>query len=93
VAPGARACRAPPPPRPPPPPQELLNNTWTKKKWDGPLQYEDKSGTLMMLPTDMVREREGGAAAWVAVLGRASPRRSPIPAPSSLAGPHLGPQV
>ena len=36
---------------------------------------------------------EGGAAAWVAVLGRASPRRSPIPAPSSLAGPHLGPQV
>lgn len=33
--------------------QELLNNKWRKKKWDGPLQYEDKSGQLMMLPTDM----------------------------------------
>ena len=40
---------------------ELTNNKWKKKKWNGPLQYEDKSGTLMMLPTDMVREREGGA--------------------------------
>jgi cytochrome c peroxidase len=26
----------------------------TKKKWNGPLQYEDKTGSLMMLPTDMV---------------------------------------
>ncbi len=26
-----------------------------KRKWSGPLQYEDKSKTLMMLPTDMVR--------------------------------------
>ena len=26
-----------------------------KRKWRGPLQYEDKSKTLMMLPTDMVR--------------------------------------
>ena len=25
----------------------------TKRKWDGPLQYEDSSKTLMMLPTDM----------------------------------------
>jgi cytochrome c peroxidase len=33
--------------------QELLNNKWRKKKWDGPLQYEDKSGQLMMLPADM----------------------------------------
>lgn len=24
-----------------------------KKRWDGPLQYEDKSGQLMMLPADM----------------------------------------
>lgn len=24
-----------------------------KKKWSGPLQYEDKSGQLMMLPGDM----------------------------------------
>jgi len=33
--------------------QELLDKKWTKKKWNGPLQYEDPSGKLMMLPTDM----------------------------------------
>jgi hypothetical protein len=35
------------------PPQDLTSKKWTKKKWNGPLQYEDKTGTLMMLPTDM----------------------------------------
>lgn len=33
--------------------KELLNNTWTKKKWDGPEQFEDPTGELMMLPSDM----------------------------------------
>lgn len=33
--------------------QELANNKWRKKKWNGPPQYEDKSGQLMMLPADM----------------------------------------
>ncbi|KIZ05573.1 cytochrome c peroxidase [Monoraphidium neglectum] len=33
--------------------QELVNNKWRKKRWSGPVQYEDKSGELMMLPTDM----------------------------------------
>lgn len=32
---------------------ELTENKWHKRKWDGPLQYQDKSNTLMMLPTDM----------------------------------------
>lgn len=32
---------------------ELLDKKWRKKKWDGPLQYEDPTGELMMLPTDM----------------------------------------
>eukprot|EP00884_Botryococcus_braunii_P006619 jgi/Botrbrau1/15959/Bobra.0340s0007.1 len=32
---------------------ELVNNKWKKKSWKGPLQYEDPTGTLMMLPTDM----------------------------------------
>ncbi|KAJ3339809.1 L-ascorbate peroxidase 3 [Gonapodya sp. JEL0774] len=32
---------------------QLVNNTWTVKKWDGPLQYEDPTGELMMLPTDL----------------------------------------
>jgi len=33
--------------------QELLNNKWTQKKWKGPLQYEDPTGELMMLPADL----------------------------------------
>jgi len=33
--------------------KELLEKKWTKKKWAGPLQYEDPSKELMMLPTDM----------------------------------------
>jgi catalase (peroxidase I) len=33
--------------------QELVNNTWTPKKWGGPLQFEDPTGDLMMLPADM----------------------------------------
>ena len=32
---------------------ELTELKWRKKKWSGPVQYEDKSGELMMLPTDM----------------------------------------
>lgn len=32
---------------------ELMNTKWKKKKWDGPLQYENPTGELMMLPTDM----------------------------------------
>lgn len=44
---------------------ELLTNTWTKKKWDGPLQYEDKSKTLMMLPTDMTLIWDKKFKAWV----------------------------
>jgi len=33
--------------------RELLENTWTKKKWDGPEQYQDPTGELMMLPADL----------------------------------------
>lgn len=32
---------------------ELKENKWHKRKWDGPLQYQDKSNQLMMLNTDM----------------------------------------
>ena len=27
---------------------------WTPKQWDGPAQFEDPTGTLMMLPSDIV---------------------------------------
>eukprot|EP01130_Rhizamoeba_saxonica_P018018 TRINITY_DN890_c0_g1_i1.p1 TRINITY_DN890_c0_g1~~TRINITY_DN890_c0_g1_i1.p1 ORF type:complete len:310 (-),score=86.04 TRINITY_DN890_c0_g1_i1:36-965(-) len=33
--------------------QELMNNEWTLKKWDGPAQFEDPTGDLMMLPADI----------------------------------------
>lgn len=32
---------------------QLLENKWTIKKWSGPEQYEDPTGKLMMLPSDM----------------------------------------
>lgn len=31
--------------------KNLLNIKWKPRKWDGPLQYTDPSGKLMMLPT------------------------------------------
>lgn len=33
--------------------RNLLNIEWKPREWDGPLQYADPSGELMMLPTDM----------------------------------------
>ena len=32
---------------------ELFNNKWVKKNWNGPEQYVDPTGELMMLPTDL----------------------------------------
>jgi len=32
----------------------LLSLPWTIKEWDGPMQFEDPSGRLMMLPSDIV---------------------------------------
>lgn len=31
----------------------LMNLEWTPRVWDGPMQYQDPSGSLMMLPTDI----------------------------------------
>lgn len=45
--------------------QELVDNKWHKKKWNGPLQYEDKSGQLMMLPTDMALVSDRTFRKWV----------------------------
>lgn len=33
--------------------KNLLDLEWKPRQWDGPLQYEDPSHTLMMLPTDI----------------------------------------
>lgn len=32
---------------------EMLDLKWTEKKWGGPRQFEDKTGDLMMLPSDL----------------------------------------
>lgn len=32
----------------------LKNVKWTPKKWSGPAQFEDPSGKLMMLPSDLL---------------------------------------
>jgi len=32
----------------------LVNLPWTKRDWDGPMQYSDPSGKLMMLPSDIL---------------------------------------
>jgi len=33
--------------------KELLDTKWTERKWFGPKQYQDPTGSLMMLPADM----------------------------------------
>ncbi|RHZ26094.1 hypothetical protein DYB37_006235 [Aphanomyces astaci] len=33
--------------------RELVENKWTLKQWDGPEQYTDPTGDLMMLPADL----------------------------------------
>ncbi|RKP19149.1 heme peroxidase [Rozella allomycis CSF55] len=33
--------------------KQLLETKWTKKNWDGPTQFEDPTGELMMLPADL----------------------------------------
>ncbi len=44
----------------------LLKEKWTKKKWNGPEQYENSpSGDLMMLPSDMALLSDKGFAPWV----------------------------
>jgi len=45
--------------------QQLLNQKWTVKKWDGPKQYEDESGALMMLPADMALLEDPKMKEWV----------------------------
>lgn len=38
--------------------RELLDRDWKEKQWEGPKQYEDSTGKLMMLPTDMELKRD-----------------------------------
>ncbi|KAI9019108.1 heme peroxidase [Hyaloraphidium curvatum] len=44
---------------------QLKENVWTKKNWSGPEQYEDPSGSLMMLPTDLALIQDAKFKPWV----------------------------
>jgi len=51
--------------------RELLQNTWTiktthkGKPWTGPMQFEDPTGELMMLPSDIVLVQDREFRKWV----------------------------
>jgi len=50
--------------------RELLDNTWTKKQWDGPEQFEDPTGDIMMLPTDMALKTDPEFKKWSEIYKR-----------------------
>lgn len=50
--------------------QELMNNTWTVKTWGGPKQFEDPTGELMMLPTDMCLLDDPEFKKWVEIYSK-----------------------
>jgi len=49
---------------------QLLERKWTPKKWNGPKQYEDESGTLMMLPADLALIEDPAFKKWVEVYAK-----------------------
>jgi len=48
----------------------LLEEKWTKKKWSGPMQFEDKTGKIMMLPTDMALIEDPEFSKWVSAYAK-----------------------
>lgn len=46
---------------------QLLERKWTPKKWNGPKQFEDESGQLMMLPADLALVEDPAFKQWVEV--------------------------
>lgn len=42
--------------------RNLMNLEWTKRDWDGEPQFEDPSGKLMMLPTDLALKTDAKLA-------------------------------
>ncbi|EJU04153.1 cytochrome c peroxidase [Dacryopinax primogenitus] len=45
----------------------LMNERWTWRKWDGPKQLQDKTKTLMMLPSDFALVQDREFKKWVKV--------------------------
>merc|ERR1711991_593578 len=44
--------------------RNLMFLEWTRKDWDGPEQYEDPTGELMVLPTDIALKTDPEFAKW-----------------------------
>lgn len=53
---------------------ELKENTWTVKNWNGPKQYEDPTGDLMMLVSDMCLLDDPSFKKWVDIYAKDSDR-------------------
>jgi len=49
---------------------QLLERKWTEKKWNGPKQFEDESGSLMMLPADLALLQDPAFKKWVEVYAK-----------------------
>lgn len=45
--------------------KNLLELEWTPREWDGPMQYQDPTGKLMMLPSDMALVQDEQFHVWV----------------------------
>jgi cytochrome c peroxidase len=43
----------------------LKEEKWTERKWAGPRQFQDSSGKLMMLPSDIALTQDPAFASWV----------------------------
>jgi len=46
---------------------QLVERKWTRKRWNGPEQYEDETGTLMMLPADLALLKDPEFSKWVKI--------------------------
>jgi len=43
----------------------LLDEKWTERKWNGPRQFQDSTGELMMLPADLAFIQDSEFRKWV----------------------------
>ncbi|KAI0482267.1 cytochrome c peroxidase [Xylariaceae sp. FL0804] len=43
----------------------LLEERWSKRKWDGPMQYQDSNKSIMMLPADYALIQDKAMKPWV----------------------------
>jgi len=50
--------------------QNLLNLDWKPRAWEGPLQYEDPSKKLMMLPTDIALKTDPKFKKWAQLFAK-----------------------